>query len=128
MNFLISVSSCNDSGMRSIMLFIKNTLTLIQIIVPILLIVMGSINLVKIVKNPDDKKGLSRVKNSFIAAIIVFFIPVFLNVLMYAIGENTTISDCWNNASDTSTSTGYMDPNDNGRPKNQVYTNPGDYQ
>ena len=128
MNLLISVSSCNDSGLKSIMLFIKNTLTLIQIIVPILLIIMGSVNLAKIMKNPDDKKGLSRIKNSFIAAIIVFFIPVFINVLMYAIGTNTTISDCWNNASNSSTSTGYMDPNDNTHQKSSVYTDPGDYR
>lgn len=128
MNFLISVSSCNDAGLKSIMVFIKNALTLIQIVVPILLIVMGSINLAKVMKNPDDKKGLSRIKNSFIAAIIVFFIPVFLNALMYALGSNTTISDCWNGASNTSTSTGYMDPNESGHGRNPVYTDPGDYQ
>ena len=127
MNFLISVSSCNDAGLARLMLAIKNGLTIIQIFVPILLLLMASINLARVVKNPDDKKGLARVKNSFMAAAVVFFIPMLLNVLMQMLGTNTSISDCWNNASAGSATPGYSNPGDNSK-KSKIYTDPGDYQ
>ena len=126
MNILVSVSNCTDGGLRSIMSFVKNSLTIIQIIVPILLIVMASIRIAQVVKNPDDKKAVGKIKTTVLAAIIVFFIPVFVNVLMYALGSTTELSSCWNNSS-TSTSSGYMDP-DEGKTKQKVYTDPGDYQ
>ena len=64
-------------------------------------------------------------KFRLIILLTLFFIPVFVNVLMYALGSTTELSSCWNNSS-TSTSSGYMDP-DEGRPKQKVYTDPGDY-
>jgi len=127
MNFLVSVSSCNDAGLARVMLGIKNGLNLIQIIVPILLMVMASINIAKVVRNPDDKKLIPKIKNSFMAAAVVFFVPLFLNVLMQILGTNTLISDCWNNASVGSANPGYSNPGDNSK-KSKIYTDPGDYQ
>ena len=115
--YFLILLDCNDSGISSIMTFVKNGLNIIHIIVPILLIVIASIRLTQIVRNPDDKKGLSRIKNIFLAAAIVFFIPMLVDVLMQIIGTNTTISSCWNNANYT--------PNNK---KNKIYSNPSDYQ
>ena len=76
-------------------------------------------------KNPDDKKGLTKVKNSFMAAAIVFFIPMFVNILMQILGSNTTISDCWNNVKFNSSSTYYEI---NPIKKNSILSNPDDYE
>ena len=59
---------CQDVGLMAILYTVKKVLQLIQIIVPILLIVVTGINFTKLVMNPDDKKGLKKVLNSFIAA------------------------------------------------------------
>ena len=126
MNLLVSVSSCTDPGLRSIMSFVKNTLTLIQIIVPILLIIMASIRIAQVVRDPDDKKAKAKIKPTIIAALVVFFIPMFVNVLMYALGANTELSSCWNNSS-TSQSSSYVDPNENNE-RHSVYTDPGEYK
>ena len=128
MNILVSMSSCNDPGIARLMSAMKNGLTLIQIVVPILLIVMASVNLFKLASNPEDKKGLTRVKNGFIAAVIVFFIPMIIDILMNVLGTNTTISSCWNNSNTGSNNPGYVDPGDTNNKKSKVYTDPGDYQ
>ncbi len=125
---LVSVSSCSDPGLARILLTVKNILTLIQIIVPIVLIVIGSIHLFQLMVNPDDKKRPKKIINSFIAAAIIFFIPMLVNVVMYMIGSNTTVSDCWNNASSINNNPQYVDPNDTNNNKNKIYTDPKDYQ
>ena len=125
MYILLATNECSSPALAGVLSVVKNLLNIIGIIVPILLIIMGSINLAKLMRNPDDKKGLPRIKNSFLAAIIVFFIPVLINVLMNAMGSNTSISECWNSANLNISNTYYELNNKN---KNQVYTNPDDYQ
>ena len=44
------------------------------------------------------KNGTKKVFNKIIAAAIIFFIPMFVNLTMGLIGENTNISSCWINA------------------------------
>ena len=90
---------CNNQGLQGILLVLKNITTLIQIIVPILLIVFATISLIKLINNPEEKNGIKKIINQFIAAIIIFLIPVFVNAIMNMIGNNTTISSCWNEVS-----------------------------
>lgn len=128
-NILVStMSTCNDPALARALLAVKNILTLIQIVAPLVLIISASISLFQMMVSPDDKKKMSKIKNSFIAAAIIFFIPMLLNVVMSLVGDSTTFSDCWNNASSVSNSEPqYQDPNDN-KNKNKVYTDPRDYQ
>lgn len=122
MYILDVVSTCN-SGMLSVVLpAVKNIMLIIQIVAPILLIVMATIELIRLTANPDDKKGLKNIINKFIAAAIIFFIPVFINVVMGLVGENTNFSSCWNNAADQSNVNNNVDGNDpdETRPKTKV--------
>lgn len=57
-------------------------------------------HLIKMMQNPDEKKNFSKIRNSFLAAAIIFFIPVIMNAVMSMLGENYNISLCWNNVSD----------------------------
>ena len=125
-DYLLILLDCNDNSLQSIMTFIKNTLNVIHIVVPILLIVMASINLAKMLKNPDDKKGISKIKNIFIAAIVVFFIPTFLDVLMSSLGENTTISSCWESSNYTPFSSSYYETEE--KDKQKLYNDPDEYE
>ena len=125
MNFLISTTECSSPALGGFLNLVKNGINIIGIIVPILLIIIASIRLAQVVRNPDDKKALSKIKNSVLGAIIVFFIPVFINVLMQALGSNTTMSDCWNSSS-FSVSQTYYELSEKERQK--LYTDPDDYQ
>ena len=69
---------------------ISNIINLIQIIVPILLLIMVSVNLTQLVINPDEKKLLNSIKNKAFAAVIVFFVPVIINVFINMIDDSGT--------------------------------------
>ena len=124
--YLLILLECKDASLESIMTFIRNTLNVIHIIVPILLIIMASVNITKMVKNPDNKKDFSKIKNIFIAAIVIFFIPMFLDVLMNAMGSNTIISECWNSANWTPGNTSYQETGDSER--HEIYSDPSEYE
>ena len=79
---------------------IKSVLTIIQIAVPILLIIMGSIDLMKAVmagKEDEIKKSQSTFVKRAIAAVIVFFIPFIVSLLLNLInvGQGTSVKDCF---------------------------------
>ena len=86
---------CSSVGLLNIVSIVKNILTVIQILVPILLIIFGVIGIVKLIMNPDEKNGKKKVINKFLSAAMVFFIPIILNALMYALGSSYDLSTCW---------------------------------
>ena len=77
---------CGDnSAMVGVWQTVSAILTLIQIVVPILLIVMGSIDMVKAVmagKDDEIKKAQGTLIKRVIAAAIVFFIPLIVTLVM----------------------------------------------
>lgn len=97
---------CDD--LRPIILFIKGILQIIQIGIPIILIVMGSIDLGKAVLSSDDKEikgATSKLIKRAIAAIAVFFVATIVSLLMNLFantGADDNIKgtqdwrDCWN--------------------------------
>ncbi len=108
------LSVCNDYILGNILSIIKRTIDLLGIIVPILLIIGGTINIAKAVMNPEDKKAVKNVINCFVSAIIVFLLPFVVNTTMSIISvanndttkigitdggktETFSISACWNN-------------------------------
>ena len=96
-------SCCSDYVLAKYLYIIKSVITVIQIIVPIILIVMGIIQLISLVVNPEDGKGKS-VKgliNKFIAAAIVFLVPIIINLVLELISisfDSFELGKCWENA------------------------------
>ena len=125
--FLVDQQTCSDPGLGQILYVVKNVMALIQIIVPIILIVVSGINLTKLVINPEEKKGLKKVINSLIAAVVVFMIPVIVNAVMYMLNDAITLSDCWNKASNKTGNTEYI-PIDDERQSHPIYEDPSDYK
>lgn len=79
---------------------LKRALTIIQIVGPILAIVSLMLIMFKMVKSSDInemEKNKKRIKNSLFALCAVFFIPLFINIVMYLVGNNTVLTECWNN-------------------------------
>lgn len=106
---LIQILSCPDD-LVPVFKFIKNGVyPIIQIGIPILLIIMGSIDLEKAVLSSDDKeiKGATgKLMKRAIAAVAVFFVATIVSLLMgmfgsSGAGDNENIQgteswkDCW---------------------------------
>ena len=89
-------SCCHDPGIISLIAIIKNIMDIVQIVVPILLIVYLSIQLTRMVVNPEEKKGMSKIKNQILATILVFVVPVIVNAFMNIMPQTFQISACWN--------------------------------
>jgi len=91
--------SLHCGGIYPILMVLKRALTIIQIIGPILAIVSLMLTLFKMVGNADIgemEKNKKRIKNSLIALVTIFFIPLFINIVMYLVGNNTVLTECWN--------------------------------
>ena len=98
---------CNESNMLTIMELVKSVMTIIQIAVPILLIIMGSLDLMKAVmagKEDEIKKAQNTFIKRAIAAVIVFFIPLIVSLVIGLLpagqtstGEKLNYNYCWSN-------------------------------
>ena len=55
---------------------------MVCVIVPIILIVFASINMGKLMINPDDKKGVGGIFKKIMAAIIIFIVPNFITIVV----------------------------------------------
>ena len=76
-------------------------------------------------KNPDDEKTPKKIKNSVMALIILFFIPLLVNVAMQLTDNN--ISACWKSAnSGIIINTKYQNPyGDNPDKTKSIFIDPG---
>ncbi len=107
------VSSCSDYGLVGILSIVRNILNILQIVAPILCMISLFIKFTKLVKDPDDKKLLNKVRNSIIAVFVVFFIPSIVNAAFGVFGESTNVSACWELAGKTNTKSTYIPVDDN---------------
>lgn len=104
-------SCCSDYGIATYLSLMKKVLNIIHIIVPIVLIAMVAINLTQLMMDPDDQKKIkmNSLKNKIIAAVIVFFIPYMMNMVVEIISysgltpENFSLAGCYLAADDTTT-------------------------
>lgn len=90
---------CTQSGPLKIFKIVGIALNIIKICVPLLIIIMGSIDLAKAVVSGDDKdvkESTTKLVKRFVAGIIVFFIPT---IIFYVLGlvNNSSSSSAFNN-------------------------------
>ena len=124
-------SCCSNYELVGLLSIFNNFLNLIHIIVPILLIVMASINLFQLMMNPKEEKDRKKVYNKFIAAVIVFFIPIIVNALLGMLPNNFELYGCLKEAQNISSSANsnesvYIKTNEDKRKK--LINNPSDYE
>ena len=99
------VSICRDPVLARVLGIIKNVLGKIQLIGPILGIIALIINLIKLMANPEEKKLKTSIRNWTISIVMLFLIPVIIDVtmsmLLSTIGnsnEKFQLAVCWKNA------------------------------
>ena len=102
---MLFLNACENSNFLSTILLLKEILEVISILVPIILIVMLSIQLGKIIFG-DEKiipGVLKSVVMKVVAAVLVFFVPTFVNLLLTNLNQaGFSTTDCWLNANNSS--------------------------
>lgn len=95
-------SCCSDYGIATYLHIIKEAMNLIRFIVAAILIIMLAIDFAKMVINPVDnpnKDKFKSIRNKILSAVIVFFVPTIVSVLLGAIPDSVSdIYGCWNAA------------------------------
>ena len=99
-------TGCSDYAIASSLTLLYNIFKIICVIVPIMLILFASIDMVKLVFNPTPKKGITvnGIFKKIMATVIVFIIPNLINIIVnfYSIGTNSnanySIAACFNNS------------------------------
>ena len=105
---VLEIVECSSSSLNTIFYITKMILSLIQIVGPLLLIISAIIKFTKLTINPEEKNGIKKIVNSFLAAAILFFIPLFINVVMNMLGNNYAFSSCWKDAKKPSYKVSYI--------------------
>lgn len=104
----VMAASCDENLLPIIQFIRRGLFPIIQIGIPILLIVMGSIDLGKAVMSSDDKeiKGATgKLIKRAIAAVAVFFVTTIVSLLMglftksgTGVEGTTSWQACWDEA------------------------------
>jgi len=105
---ILAKVNTNDvcGGLGPIVALIKGVLKIVQIAIPIMLIVWGSIDLGKAVMSSDEKEikgATSKLIKRAVAAVVVFFIPFIVNLIMSLAATNSdgeaagaiNFANCW---------------------------------
>lgn len=127
MNYFQILSGCSSPELASILGIAKKLLDLIQIFGPILLIISLGFTFVKLMQHPDEKKLVARLKNSALALVLVFFIPLLVNVVLNMTDGSTQFSACWKENTTVNMSPSYI-PTNPSASKKPVGGNSSDYE
>lgn len=123
---------CNSTSMAVLFNVIKRIVDLIQIIAPILLIVMATVNASKLVANPDEKNGTKKIINQFLAAAIIFFIPIVVDAILNIMPQTFSVSACWKQSKRSAEASRSLKPQytpiDSSRKRTPIVSNSDDYE
>lgn len=98
--FFLADNVCSDATVLQVMGIVRLIMNVICIVIPIVLIIIGSFDLFKAVtaaKEDKIKESQKILIKRIIAAVIVFLVPTIVTVLMNLIGVNEW-KTCWNEA------------------------------
>ena len=97
-NLLIEWDWCSQPGVQGVFNIIKAILNVVRLVVPIGLIAVTTLDIAKKVINPEDKEGQKKIMTRLIAAVIVFFIPLFIQFTFRVIDWGTGRDGSYENA------------------------------
>ena len=124
-------SCCSDYSLAAILSIVNKIIQLIHILVPIILIVMAMVNLFELLSNPEEKKLTKKLFNKVIAAVIVFFIPTFVNVVLSMMPAKIDLYGCMEEAKQLNTfakNNEIIYKETDNRSKKTFINNPDDYE
>ena len=95
---------CGNSTILNTILFIKNILSIIFIIVPIVLVLFFTIDLAKNVISKDDQETQKNLKlgiKRIIYSIVIMFIPLLVKTFMGMLSGYSKVSFCYTKATES---------------------------
>jgi len=92
---------CSSFATANVLDITRKIFDLIQMIVPIILILMATIQFVQLSINPELKDGFRRVLNKIVAAFIIFLLPVLMDAVLGLVPGDVQVSACWKAAKET---------------------------
>lgn len=123
---------CSDFGLVTLLNVMRKFFNVFQIIVPIILLIMVTVQLTTLISNPDAKNGTKKLTNKFIAAVVCFLLPVIVDVVMGLMPSDQTfqVGACWDEAKISSEvlqiqSTRYVNKYE--KQKSPILINPDEY-
>lgn len=100
--FFLVMVECTESSLYSVFVIVRFILTIIQWVAPIILIIIGSIDMVKAIiegKEDEIKKHQQTLIKRLISAVIIFLIPLLVSIIMGWVG-NEGWKSCWSDSKD----------------------------
>ncbi len=127
-NILADASMCDANSMRRIFSLLGNLFNIIKIAIPIVIIIMGTIDLVKAMMANDTsttKKAQTTFIKRLIVAVCIFFVLPLISFLMSLLGENmdNQCMTCFTNPNDKSKCYFTTDTNNSGNTSNTTNNN-----
>ena len=98
MFILATADACSDVALVKILSLTQTAFTIICIAVPIILIFSVIFTLIKVLTDPDQKHFIRKLISQVVAAILIFFLPSILNLIMTWFPTGFDIGDCWQKA------------------------------
>ena len=95
-------STCSSPTLSYILDILKKSFTIIQILGPIVLLIGLTIHFIMIIINPENQEQTKKIKNTILAAVLLFLIPTIIDYSMNILGTSYTLSACWNSRKEIS--------------------------
>lgn len=103
LSFLDADICSEDNAVGQVVALAKMVVKVLQIAIPVGLIIMGTIDMGKSVIAGDEKKikeNQGKFVKRIISAVIVFLIPLIINVVLnFVVQDSNDWVKCWNEAS-----------------------------
>lgn len=99
---ILEMVDCSEESLYSVFVIVRFILTVIQWVAPIILIIIGSIDMVKAIiagKEDEIKKNQQTLIKRLISAVIIFLIPLLVSIIMGWVG-NEDWKSCWGDSKD----------------------------
>ncbi len=88
---IIDFDWLSQPGVKNVINMIYTIVDIIRIVVPIVLILMTTIDISKKIINPNDKDGQKKIMIRAIAAVIVFLIPTIISLIFRLLGIDDNV-------------------------------------
>lgn len=123
---------CNSYALANFLDLSKRFISVVQLFAPIVLLSAAIFQLIKMIINPEDKKGIKSITNKIVAAVVIFFIPIVFDISIGVLPDNFSLSACWESAKITreiseSSKLEYKSLSDN-RKKSKIIFDSDNYQ
>lgn len=102
--YILETSACDSLSVLGTILFIKNLIEILSYIVPVILILLVTIDITKAVMANDDsamKKAQNIAVKRLIAGLIVFFVPIIVDATFKLVDDNGVLDlSCYTSANE----------------------------